>query len=72
MRARHEAPPALSPTTPADLLVTAAAAPAVAFGATGHANRDVVSTIALVPLESAELPEGVADQAPPEGTKAHA
>lgn len=74
MRARHEAPAALAPTPLADLLVTAAAAAAATavFGAAGHANREVVSAVAPFPLESTELPEGVADQAPPEGTKAHA
>lgn len=80
MRARHEAPAALSPTTLADLLVmptgavtaAAAAAAAVDFGAAGHANRKVVSTVAPFPLESTELPGDVANQRPPEGTKAHA
>lgn len=81
MRARHEAPAALSPTTLADLLVmpvgadtaaAAAAATAVALGAAGHANREAVSTVAPLPLESTKLLEGVADQTPPDGTKAHA
>ena len=59
MRARHEAPAALSPTTLADLLVmpmgAAAAATAVALGAAGHANREAESTVAPLLLENAEL-----------------
>lgn len=80
MRARHEALPGLPLSALADLpvmLVGAATAPAAVAAAAAvcaaiHANREVVSTVATFPLESPELPEGVADQEPPVGTKAHA